>query len=125
MKYESGRIEQMYMNKQFGRIMEQQQIGREFIMVFYHGKIVVPTGLAGKLIKEAHGPAHSSRGKTAKNLENWWPPFLYHMVSDCIKQCQVCQQFNPKKGHTSVTGRFLTPTGAREKVSIDLPEWAG
>lgn len=62
------------MNKQFGRIMEQTKDWKG-IHRSHHYKIVFPTGLAEKLIKEAHGSAHNSRGKTATNLEEWWHPF--------------------------------------------------
>lgn len=39
-------------------------------------------------------PAELARGKTAKNIELWWHPYLYHTIADYVKRCNICQQYN-------------------------------
>lgn len=56
-----------------------------------------------------------SRGKTAKNVELWWHPYLHHMRADYIKLCNICQQYNSKKRYNPQIGRFPTPNGPGKK----------
>ncbi|KAL6472720.1 hypothetical protein MHYP_G00189080 [Metynnis hypsauchen] len=70
------------------------------------GRPVLPLGLRVAVLEEAHGVGHVGISQMKRNIQNWWHPHLRDMVTEWVKTCQICSQYNPKPSIKTPLGKF-------------------